>query len=66
MHYGFYSGYKINIEKTTVGEINGIIPGKTKVQSELNWSKDSIKHLEMYIPISLDNLFDQNNSVYQK
>uniref|UniRef100_A0A3Q3G6H4 Reverse transcriptase domain-containing protein n=1 Tax=Kryptolebias marmoratus TaxID=37003 RepID=A0A3Q3G6H4_KRYMA len=60
--YGFYSGYKINIEKTEAMDVNGTISDITKVQSGFKWPKSGIKYLGIYIPPSLCDLYEANYS----
>lgn len=59
-NYGYYSGYKINIDKTMALDISGKIPQTVKIQSEFRWPEDGIKYLGIFIPLSLDKLYDAN------
>lgn len=59
---GFYSGYKVNVKKTMAMGINGTVPHIVKLQSGFKWSMEGIKYLGIYIPPSLQNLFDANYS----
>lgn len=66
LDYGYYSSYKVNIDKTEAMDINGTIPENIKVQSEFKWSKVGIKYLGIFIPIPLDHLFEKNyNKIIQ-
>lgn len=43
-------------------DINGTVPHSVKLQSGFKWSMEGIKYLGIYIPPSLQNLFDANYS----
>ena len=58
--FGFYSGYKVNVEKTMAMDINGTIQHSVKLQSGLKWPMEGIKYLGIHITSSLQNLFDAN------
>ena len=58
--YGYYSGYKVNVDKTMALDINGTIPQTVKTQSEFRWPDSGIKYLGIYIPVSLDKLYETN------
>uniref|UniRef100_A0A3B5QZS0 Reverse transcriptase domain-containing protein n=1 Tax=Xiphophorus maculatus TaxID=8083 RepID=A0A3B5QZS0_XIPMA len=60
--YGFYSGYKINIEKTEAMDVNGTISDFIKVQSGCKWPKNGIKYLGIQIPPLLCDLYEANYS----
>lgn len=42
-------------------DVNSNIPLKVKQQSGFWWPKEGIKYLGIYIPLSLDKLFDAND-----
>lgn len=52
--YGYFSGYKVNVEKTMS------ISQTVKLQSGFKLPKDGIKYLGIQIPSSLENLYDAN------
>lgn len=64
--YGYFSGYKINVDKTMAMSIGRRIPQAVKVQSGFKWPKDGIKYLGIQIPPLLEDLFRVNyNSIIQ-
>uniref|UniRef100_A0A3Q2PLN4 Reverse transcriptase domain-containing protein n=1 Tax=Fundulus heteroclitus TaxID=8078 RepID=A0A3Q2PLN4_FUNHE len=58
--YGFYSGYKINIDKTEAMDVNDTIPDSIKIQSGFKWPKNGIKYLGIQIPPGLNDLYEAN------
>ena len=58
--YGYFLGYKVNVDKTMAMDISGGISQSVKLQSGFRWPKDGIKYLGIQIPPSLRNLFDAN------
>lgn len=58
-HYGFISGYKVNIEKTKAIDLSGQIPEHIKNKSGLKWNK-SMVYLGITLPHSLEQLYDVN------
>lgn len=60
--YRSYSGYKDNVDKTVAMIINGGIPQSLKLQSGFRWPKEGIKYLGIYIPQTLQNLYEANYS----
>ena len=57
---GYYSGYKVNADKTEAMDINTRSPQCIKSQSGFKWPAQGIKYLGIYIPPSLQNLYDVN------
>uniref|UniRef100_A0A3Q2Q0Q0 Reverse transcriptase domain-containing protein n=1 Tax=Fundulus heteroclitus TaxID=8078 RepID=A0A3Q2Q0Q0_FUNHE len=60
--YGYFSGYKINVEKTEAMDVNSNIPLGVKQQSGFRWAREGIKYLGINIPLSLNDLFRTNYS----
>ena len=58
--FGYYSGYKINVDKTVAMDISGKIPQTVKTQSGFKWTMDGFKYLGIFIPLSLDKLYETN------
>ena len=58
--YGYFSGYKLNVDKTMAMDIGGNISDTTKLQSGFNWPINGIKYLGIHIPLSLERLYDFN------
>uniref|UniRef100_A0A667ZG50 Reverse transcriptase domain-containing protein n=1 Tax=Myripristis murdjan TaxID=586833 RepID=A0A667ZG50_9TELE len=58
--YGYYSGYKVNVDKTEAMDVNSLVSESVKLQSGFKWPKEDIKYLGIYIPQSLHNLYDTN------
>uniref|UniRef100_A0A8C8E244 Reverse transcriptase domain-containing protein n=1 Tax=Oryzias sinensis TaxID=183150 RepID=A0A8C8E244_9TELE len=58
--YGYFSGYKINVDKTEAMDLNSNIPLEVKQQSGFRWPREGIKYLGTCISPSLDKLFDAN------
>lgn len=60
LRYGYFSGYKINVDKTMAMDIGGKISDTIKLQSGFKWPIDGIKYLGIHIPPSLEKLYDLN------
>lgn len=60
--YGFFSGYKINVDKTEAMDVNNNIPLDVKQQSGFKWPREGIKYLGINIPLTLNDLFHANYS----
>lgn len=58
--YGYFSGYKINVDKTEAMDVNSNIPLEVKQQSSFKWPREGIKYLGINIPLSLNDLFHGN------
>jgi len=58
--FGYFSGYKVNIDKTMAMDIGNTISQTVKAQSGFKWPKDGIKYLGIKIPPQLENLFHVN------
>ena len=58
--FGYFSGYKVNIDKTMPMDIGNTIFQTVKAQSGFKWPKDGIKYLGIKIPPLLKNLFHVN------
>lgn len=58
--YGFFSGYKVNVDKTTAIDISGNIAQSVKLQSGFKWPKDGFRYLGIQIPLTLKNLYNTN------
>lgn len=41
-------------------DINGKIPQNTKLQTGFKWPTEGIKYLGIFIPVSIQNLYDAN------
>lgn len=62
IEFGYYLGYKVNVDKTEAMDVNDSIPQSVKVQSGFRWPEERNKYLGIYIPPSLQNLYDVNYS----
>ncbi len=58
--YGYYSGYKVNVDKTGAMDVNDLVSETVKLQIGFRWPKEGIKYLGIYIPPSLHNLYNAN------
>lgn len=58
--YGYYSGYKVNVDKTEAMDVNSLVSENVKLQSGFKWPREGIKYLGIHIPQSLHNLYDVN------
>uniref|UniRef100_A0A3Q1CI10 Reverse transcriptase domain-containing protein n=1 Tax=Amphiprion ocellaris TaxID=80972 RepID=A0A3Q1CI10_AMPOC len=58
--YGFFSGYKVNVDKTIAMDISGNISQSVKLQSGFKWPKIGIRYLGIQIPPTLKNLYNTN------
>uniref|UniRef100_A0A3P8SZA0 Reverse transcriptase domain-containing protein n=1 Tax=Amphiprion percula TaxID=161767 RepID=A0A3P8SZA0_AMPPE len=58
--YGFFSGYKVNVDKTIAMDISGNISQSVKLQSGFKWPKNGIRYLGIQIPPTLKNLYNTN------
>lgn len=41
--YGYYSGYKVNVDKTEAIDVNSLVPESVKLQSGFKWPREGIK-----------------------
>ncbi len=55
--YGYFSGYKINVDKTMAMDIGAKIPNS---ESGFKWPTDGFKYLGTHIPTSLNKLYEVN------
>lgn len=58
--YGYFSGYKVNVDKTMAMAIGGRIPQSIRLESGFKWPEDGIRYLGIQIPLSLGKLYDVN------
>lgn len=58
--FGFYSGYKVNLDKTEAMSREGKVSQQFIDGSGFKWPKDGIKYLAIYIPPSLKKMCDAN------
>ena len=58
--FGYFSGYKVIIDKTMALDIGNTISQTVKAQSGLKWSKDGIKYLGIKILSSFEHIYDAN------
>lgn len=60
LRYGYFSGYKINVDKTMAKVIGGKVSDTIKLESRFKWLIDGIKYLGTHIPPSLEKLYEVN------
>lgn len=61
--FGYFSGYKVNVDKTMAMDIGCGISETIKLQNGFSWPKDAIKYLGIQIPTTVDKLFGTNYKV---
>ena len=54
LSYGYFSGYKLNVDKTMAMSIGGNVSDTSKLQRGFKWPVDGIKYLGIHIPPSLE------------
>lgn len=60
LQYGYYSGYKVNMDKNEAMDVNGQIPISVKLNSGFKWTRDGLKYLGIFIPQSTEKLYEVN------
>uniref|UniRef100_A0A3B3QX57 Reverse transcriptase domain-containing protein n=1 Tax=Paramormyrops kingsleyae TaxID=1676925 RepID=A0A3B3QX57_9TELE len=58
--FGYYSGYKINVNKTEAMDINRLIPYQYKDKSDFHWPAEGIKYLGIVITQTQEKLYNAN------
>lgn len=60
LNYGYYSGHKVNMDKTVAIDVNGQISKQIQIRSRFKWPKNGFKYLGTFIPSSFDQLYSTN------
>ena len=60
VRFGFYSGYKLNINKTQTLSYHYSPQGNVREMYNFKWNTSSIKYLGITIPKNLANIYNMN------